>query len=588
MIERRKSELVKILMSGDLAGAREKVASLSTKDQHTGFVQNFLGTISLKEANLQDAVEYFGNAIALDSNYGAPFKNLALAYLQLGEFELALLNIDKALRLSPGDLDALHTKGYLKLRSGNFDDAIADLEKCLSGSPQNPQFLNTIGLAYFGADEFLIAKRHFSKALEILPDFDDAFLNLAKCERQLGNYMESNRILEGLLERKPKNEIALFDLANNLLNTGKEAAARVHLETLLDIWPTNGNAHNLLSQIDRIVVNDKLFIRMQQTLENSAGLSEDDLMHFHHALYKCYERSGNFKNAFINLKMANEHQAKKRPLNNKRPYNIAQDHELFESISALEAIFPITEFRHQEVQKPAPIFIVGLPRSGTSLIETIVSNHPDVQALGELTYLTNAIEKTGLLTAKANASMFDHVRQRYFSKARQHGLNRKYFIDKMPLNFRWIGVILRSIPEAKIIHMCREPQATCFSIYTHLFSGNLGFDNKMSDIAAYYRLYNELMKVWLTGGYRSKIFHLNYDNFVDQPAELSRKLFDYLNLDWNPAFIETRNSHRAVATASRMQVRRSIYKGSSSFWKRYEAYIDRSILDLSAFESDGL
>ena len=184
--------------------------------------------------------------------------------------------------------------------------------------------------------------------------------------------------------------------------------------------------------------------------------------------------------------------------------------------------------------------------------------------------------------------MFDHVRQRYFSKARQHGLNRKYFIDKMPLNFRWIGVILRSIPEAKIIHMCREPQATCFSIYTHLFSGNLGFDNKMSDIAAYYRLYNELMKVWLTGGYRSKIFHLNYDNFVDQPAELSRKLFDYLNLDWNPAFIETRNSHRAVATASRMQVRRSIYKGSSSFWKQYEAYIDRSILDLSAFESDGL
>ena len=429
------------------------------------------------------------------------------------EFELALLNIDKALRLSPGDLDALHTKGYLKLRSGNFDDSIAVLEKCLSGSPQNPQFLNTIGLAYFGADEFLIAKRHFSKALEILPDFNDAFLNLAKCERQLGNYIESNCIFERLLERNPKNEIALLGLANNLLNTGKKTAARVYLETCVDISPTNGQAHNLLSEIDGTVINDKLFRRMQQILKNSEGLSEDDLMRFRHALYKCYERSGNFKNAFINLKMANEHQAKKRPLNNKRPYNIAQDHELFESISALEAIFPITEFRHQEVQKPAPIFIVGLPRSGTSLIETIVSNHPDVQALGELTYLTNAIEKTGLLTAKANASMFDHVRQRYFSKARQHGLNRKYFIDKMPLNFRWIGVILRSIPEAKIIHMHREPQATCFSIYTHLFS-NLGFDNKMSDIAAYYRLYNELMKVWLTGGYRSKIFHLNYDNFV--------------------------------------------------------------------------
>ena len=258
MIERRKSELVKILMSGDLAGAREKVALLSTKNQQTGFVQNFLGTLSVKEANLQDAVEYFGNAIALDSNYEAPLKNLALAYLQLGEFELALLNIDKALRLSPADLDALHTKGYLKLRSGNFDDAIADLEQCLSGSPQNPQFLNTIGLAYFGADEFLIAKRHFSKALEILPDFNDAFLNLAKCERQLGNYIESNCIFERLLERNPKNEIALLGLANNLLNTGKKTAARVYLETCVDISPTNGNAHNLLSEIDRTVVNDKL------------------------------------------------------------------------------------------------------------------------------------------------------------------------------------------------------------------------------------------------------------------------------------------------------------------------------------------
>ena len=583
MLESQKSDLLNILMSGDLSGARAKVAALSTEEQNTGFVQNFLGAVSLQEGRVQDAVEFFDNAVQLDRDYPAPLKNLALLYLQLNELELASSNIRKALSLVPDDPDALHTSGFVKLRAGKFHDAIIDLEMCLRGAPHNPKFLNTAGMAYFGVDEFLVAKRHFKKAADLSPDFEDAILNLARCERQLGNYSESDHVFSGLLERQPDNETALMGLAVNLLDNGNEAAALIHLERCVDNSPTHGNAHSLLAAIDRTEVNDRLFLHMQKIVESGKGESDSNLMHFRHALYKCYERSGDFRNAFINLKLANEHQARQRPSKNKPPYHTGQDRKLFESIADLEARFPDCEFRHDGTSNPAPIFIVGLPRSGTSLVERIVNNHSHVRALGELTYLQNAIETSGLLKAEAGVSAFSEVRQSYFAKTQQHRPNETYVIDKMPLNFRWIGVILRSFPEARIIHMHRQPQATCFSIFAHIFSGNLGFDNQLSDIASYYHLYSALMKRW-QAEYPGKIFHLNYDDFVEHPRDMSMKLFDYLNLDWHPALIETENSDGAVATASRLQVRKSIYKGSSDFWQRYQEDIDQSVLDLAAFD----
>ena len=587
MRESQKSELLKIFMSGDLYAAKAKVAELSTKEQNTGFVQNFLGVVSLQQGRIIEAIELFDKAVRLDFEYPAPLKNLALSYLQLNELEPALSNINRALSLVPDDPDALHTRGFLKLRADKFFDAIVDLEKCISIATENSKFLNTAGMAYFGVDDLLIAKKYFKKAAKLLPDSKDAILSLARCERQLGNYSESDRLFVEVLETQPKNITALMGLAVNLLNQGKAVAARTHLVKCTDISPTNGAAYNLLAEIDKTLVNDKLFIRMQQIVEKTTSLSKDDSMQLRHALYKSFERSGDFKNAFHNLKLANDHQVRKRQSIGKVPYQLEQDYELFETISALEERFPKSDFRHGRAQQPAPIFIVGLPRSGTSLVEQIVNNHPHVQAVGELTYLQNSIERTGMLTATPDASIFSDVRKEYFSKTLQHSLDGAYFIDKMPLNFRWLGVIIRSIPEAKIIHMYRQPQATCFSIYSNIFSGNLGFDNKMSDIAAYYNLYSSLMNIWHKK-YHNKIFHLNYDHFVENPRELSMKLFDYLNLDWTPAFIETKDSSGAVATASRMQVRRSIYKGSSEFWKQYEFYIDKSILELDAFDPDTL
>ena len=139
------------------------------------------------------------------------------------------------------------------------------------------------------------------------------------------------------------------------------------------------------------------------------------------------------------------------------------------------------------------------------------------------------------------------------SKARQHNLEAAYFTDKMPSNFRWISVISRSFPEAKIVHVYRNPQANCFSIYAQIFRGNFGFDNKMKDIASYHDLYTNLMEK-LSANHNYAIHHLDYEKLVENPNVVTKKLFEFLDLDWSTDLLAMDKSRGVTATASRLQV----------------------------------
>jgi hypothetical protein len=228
------------------------------------------------------------------------------------------------------------------------------------------------------------------------------------------------------------------------------------------------------------------------------------------------------------------------------------------------------------------VFIVGMPRSGTTLVEQILASHTKVFGAGELATMGGLL---GLFFAHAPGRNsgdskgpitqldIDIIRSTYLETLSAMNVSEKTITDKMPMNFLWIGFILSAFPEAKIIRLNRDPMATCWSIYRRFFSskGNdYGYD--MVDLAQFYELYTDLMSFWHEH-FPNRIFDICYEDLTANQEDETRKLLDYCELDWQENCLSFHKTKRVVKTASAAQVRQEMYKGSSEVWKKYESYL---------------
>ncbi len=239
-----------------------------------------------------------------------------------------------------------------------------------------------------------------------------------------------------------------------------------------------------------------------------------------------------------------------------------------------------------------PIFIVSLPRSGTTLVEQIIASHQAVYGAGELTTLGNLIAPIIKDFSTHNNSLtkkdFLSIRQQYLDALSVFNAPEDVITDKMPLNFQYIGFILSAFPEAKIVHLKRDARATCWSIYRRYFfrvgNGwcNHGWAYNLDDLAGFYGLYTDLMDFWHQT-FPDKIYDLCYEDLTTNQEEETRKLLDYCELDWDENCLNFHTTKRAVKTASALQVRQKMYQGSSEAWKKHEAYLQPLIKGLSSY-----
>jgi len=249
-----------------------------------------------------------------------------------------------------------------------------------------------------------------------------------------------------------------------------------------------------------------------------------------------------------------------------------------------------------------PIFIVGMPRCGSTLVEQILSSHQNVHGAGEIQslrtilapiiqdYVNNDPVFTPDMSSnnknqKSNISDNDYllIRQQYLDALSQLNAHEKIITDKSLLNFRFIGIILKAFPEAKIIHLKRDARAICWSIYKNNFpQAGIGFGNNMQDLAGYYSSYSEMMTFWHER-FPNKIYDLNYENLTANQEEETKKLLEYCELDWDKNCLNFHTNKRAVKTASALQVRKKIYQGSSEAWKKYETHLEPLIKSLSSY-----
>ena len=294
-------------------------------------------------------------------------------------------------------------------------------------------------------------------------------------------------------------------------------------------------------------------------------------------LGKAYEDIKDYDLAFENY--LNGNAIKRKQLN----YSIEHDKILFNDLKNNFNKEIFKKFKNHSDSNDKIIFILGMPRSGTTLVEQILASHPKIYGAGELNNFNILVRKNLIYNNKLyitknfselNNSPFKKIGEEYLYTVNKFLNNKKLITDKTPINFLWIGVIKIVFPNAKIIHCIRNPKDNCFSIFKNYFAGTINFAYNLDEIVTYYNLYSDLMKFWRSI-MPDSIYEIHYERLIDNQKEQTRNLLNFCELEWNDNCLLFYKNKRPIKTASSSQARKPIYKTSIESWKKFEKHLEK-------------
>lgn len=468
-----------------------------------------------------------------------------VASLQLQQLQPAINHLRRAVAINPGRAD-YNTQLARALAIGcSLREAVEAADRAMTMLPNDALTLDTLGVVYTQANAHAKAVEVFRRAAELMPE------------------RASYR----------------FNLATSLTFSGDLEAARREYEACIGIDHGYWKAHLALSQLSKQSESDNHVQRLESLL-SQAGDDTDRLMYLNLALSKEYEDLRQYALSFEHLSSG---KASKRK---SRGYTSARDEELF---SALEAAFSVPEAVASGCPSREPIFVIGMPRSGTTLVERIVSSHSSVHSGGELQNFSVCLKRA---SGSRTASMFDldtisrsgqldwsKLGAAYIASTRPGTGHTPHFIDKLPHNFLFAGHIARALPNARIINLRRNPIDTCLSNFRQLFAQTSPFYDysfDLLDTGRYYLMYDRLMKHWQRV-FPGRILDIHYEDIVESQEEASRKLIEFCGLPWEDACMRFEHNQAPVATASAVQVRKPIYRTAMERWRRYEGQLGELI-----------
>ncbi|MDC1046999.1 sulfotransferase [Candidatus Pseudothioglobus singularis] len=541
-LARKKIEYVYgLYSSGQFQLAVDNIKTLNKKYPNEPLLFNLIGACYKELGQLPGAAKMFGVAVSLNPNYAEAHFNLGCIYQDLKQNENAIESYKNAVKINRSYADAYNNLGNILREIGDHEAAIESLEW----------------------------------AVTCKYDFAEAHNNLGKALYDFGKIEESIESFKVAISLKKNYPRALYNLSLSYYDIGNEILHLQMLKKALDLKPYWSEAHLTLSRIKKYKKNDPQISKIRDSV-SSSQLNEKDLINFNFVLAKFYEDIKDYENQFKHLNEAN----KLRKIES--GYFIDKDISLFSRIKDTFKETPnILDNKFIKSSDIRPIFILGMPRSGTSLVHQIISSHPLVYGAGEL----NKIYKFAMpfVQDKENTSLSEKnlllFRTQYLEYLASLGSSEKVIVDKMPINFRFVGFIIAAFPDAKIIHMERDPMATCWSIYKYFFPGN-HYSYDQDDIAMYYGLYENLMNFW-SNKFPNKIYDFNYESLTSNQEEETRNILKYCDLDWDDNCLNFYNNITAMKTTSAMQVKKKMYKGSSDVWRIYKSYLQPLIKGLN-------
>ena len=415
---------------------------------------------------------------------------------------------------------------------------------------------------------------NYNNAIRTKEDNFEAYYNLANLLKTLKNYDEANKNYKKVVKLNPNFSDAYNNIGTIYSILGKFNDAKFFFIKSMKINKYFAEPYKNYIQLCKINQKDEVFNNLKEIVKKE-DLNNEQKEVFYYSISKAYFDVENNELAFKYLNLANKLKL------TKLDYSFNKDKKEFKKIKEFFSNKELLNLKNLKENEVTPIFILGMPRSGTSLIEQIVSNHSEVHGAGELDLLPISVKNSDWQNSVDLEKVSQKIRKEYLEKISIIS-SKKYITDKLPGNFKRIGFILNAFPESKIIHLQRNPMAICWSNYKSNFnSTGMAFTLNQDYTAEYYLLYRNLMKFW-NERYSEKIININYENLVENFEEEVKKLFSKLNLNWEKQLYDFHKNERPVETASFMQVRSKIYKKSSEQWKRYKKYLTSMTDILSA------
>ena len=497
-------------------------------------------------------------------------------------------------------------KGVRHLHASRYRKAEDAFKKLLIEDENNIDALRFMGILAFKSGNHDIAEAMFTKALRLDPTYSLVWANLAQVYSVTGQLDKAKKSFKNILNMEPRNGLiwaeygtVLTKLANyeesknaylKALNF-KSDSPRVHL-SLGHVYKTMGEIENSIDSYKNSIIQNKLSGEaywslanlktysfseneikvMEETLKEDMSDIERSQIHF--ALGKAYEVKKDFDNSFNNYFKGNE--VKKGLIK----YSSDDTTDNTKRILDFFNLETIRDFSKSSTVDQDPIFILGMPRSGSTLVDQIISSHSKVDGTQELPNIIKIASELNSnnqntypeILKELDESKLSEMGNNYLSETTWARKNAPFFIDKMPNNFIHIGLIKTILPNAKIIDTRRDPMDTCFSCYKQFFARGQLFTYSLEDLGNYYTDYIKAMNHW-HNVYGKDIFTVHYDNVINKTEETIRELIDYCNLPFEKECLEFYNSSRPVKTPSAEQVRQPIYKSGLNYWKNYEKHL---------------
>ena len=567
--------------------------------------QNNFG-VSLNElGKLDEAVASYHKALAINPDYTEAHFNLGNTFKELGELEMAVTSFHKARDLDPDNSKIHNNLGVVLNKLNKPDEAAECIQKVLTLQPDNAEAHNNLGVLQCQQDKIEEAIDSYHAALAINPDYAEAHFNLGNTMRDL-NILDAAAVsYSNAIAAKPDYAEAYNNLGQTLKDMNELDEAAACYDKAISINPDFANAHNNLGiifqdmgKLDDAATEYRQAIALKrdyseayrnlgqiikrqdydeeiQAMEKLYAMPDIDderRMHLAFALGKAFEDLQQYEKAFGFI--ADGNAIKRQSCN----YCINDTVDFSNRVKQIFDSTLFTKNRSAGYKDETPIFILGMPRSGTTLVEQIIANHPQVYGAGELdtfnqVFSSSIFKATGLEypegIRKLESADFEQLGQEYAQTIREHDQEARFITDKMPGNYKHIGLIKLIMPNAKVIHCRRDPADTCLSIFKTYFIDKHEYSYDLVELARYYNVYRDLMAHWHTvlPGF---IHDVQYEDMVADNARQTRDLLKYCGLEWDENCIEFYKSDRVVKTASAAQVRKPIYNNSVQLWKNYE------------------
>ena len=547
-----------------------------------------LGTAFQRLGDLSSAEDHFMLALRLQPNNPSVLNNLGLVFKEMRRYSEAVKSFEKALKLNYAFSSCWINLSQALVDWGKFDHALQAITEVVRHEPNNSDAQHQLAEVYrkkFCLNEAVAA---YKKSLSINDDLPDSFIGMASTYRQMDDTNSALELLNRAINKFPDNPQVHSELGVLYEQIGDRERAAKSFKKSIELAPNIITPYYLLSQLKGRNTSDQELEAMEllrEKIQDNPSEVFGEIEHLHYALAESYDKRGRYDEAFNSWVVANDIRANKtayspknRSLQQKESLKI--NREMIHKFSGIE----------RAKTTPKIVFVVGMPRSGTSLTDQILASHSKVCSLGEVSYAEKlAMQATNLVgmelpkgLVNLTSKHLDILRDGYIDNIHNKYLDADIILDKTPMNFQYLGLLAVVFPDAQFIHCHRNPIDNCFSIYKLPFAEDQDYAHSLLALSHKYNLYRDMMKEWKTI-YQEKILDVCYEDTVTDIESQAKRMIGFLGLNFEDEMLEFYKSERMVRTPSASQVRQPIYTSSVDAWKKYEKHLTPLINQLSDF-----